>query len=131
MIPQAPTSASKAAPFLSGRRNMPLADEEEAWEAEPGEEEGLWSKRLRRGTTVLLVLMWVALLLVATQLGLALAFCLISAIFFIFTCTRTRPRRAGEPSAYSVFNPNCESIDGTLNAEQFEREIRYGPTSVR
>ncbi len=39
-----------------------------------------------------------------------------------------RPRH--EPSAYSVFNKDCESIDGTLTAEQFERELRYGPTNV-
>jgi len=109
---------------------MPLAADEEAWEAEPEEDEGLWSKRLRRGTTVLLGLLWVALALTSVQLGLGLAFCLLSAIFLVFACTRTRPRRAGEPSAYSVFNPNCESIDGTLKAEQFEREIRFGATSV-
>ena len=34
-------------------------------------------------------------------------------------------RNKDEPSAYSVFNPNCESIDGTLTAEQFENEIRH------
>ena len=33
-------------------------------------------------------------------------------------------------SAYSVFNPNCESIDGTLTAQQFEREIRHGPAAA-
>ncbi|CAH2045007.1 unnamed protein product, partial [Iphiclides podalirius] len=43
----------------------------------------------------------------------------------------TRPKKRGEVSAYSVFNENCTSIDGTLKAEQFEREIRYGPSSVR
>ena len=35
-------------------------------------------------------------------------------------------RKAGEASAYSVFNENCEAIDGTLTAQQFEREIRHG-----
>lgn len=35
-------------------------------------------------------------------------------------------RKPWEPSAYSVFNPGCESIDGTLKPEQFEKEIRYG-----
>ena len=39
-------------------------------------------------------------------------------------------RKAGEMSAYSVFNPNCESIDGTLTAQQFEREIRHGPAAA-
>ena len=33
-------------------------------------------------------------------------------------------------SAYSVFNPGCESIDGTLTAQQFEREIRHGAGAV-
>jgi hypothetical protein len=128
MLP--PPSPPMPAPFLSGQRNIPLADDDEEWEAEPGEDEGILSKRLRRGTTVLLLLTWLALAFGAVQLGLFMAFFLVSAIVFVFLCTRTRPRRAGEPSAYSVFNPNCQSIDGTLNAEQFEREIRYGPTSV-
>ena len=41
--------------------------------------------------------------------------------------TSTRGRRPGEASAYSVFNPNCEAIDGTLTGDQFQREIMYGP----
>lgn len=43
----------------------------------------------------------------------------------------TRKKKPGEISAYSVFNEGCESIDGTLKAEQFEREIRYGAGSVK
>ena len=39
-------------------------------------------------------------------------------------------RKAGEASAYSVFNENCEAIDGTLTAQQFEREIRHGPAAA-
>jgi hypothetical protein len=34
-------------------------------------------------------------------------------------------RKTGEMSAYSVFNPGCKAIDGTLTAEQFENEIRH------
>jgi hypothetical protein len=33
-------------------------------------------------------------------------------------------------SAYSVFNRNCERIDGTFTAEQLEKELRFGPGSV-
>lgn len=54
-----------------------------------------------------------------------------SALYFIFTNLRNIPRKPGELSAYSVFNPNCESIDGTLKAEQFESELRYGAGAVR
>ncbi|KAJ8723744.1 hypothetical protein PYW07_007724 [Mythimna separata] len=50
----------------------------------------------------------------------------ISALIAIYLNTRTRPKREGEVSAYSVFNKNCASIEGSLNPEQFEREIRYG-----
>ena len=42
-----------------------------------------------------------------------------------------RGREDGRMSAYSVFNPGCESIDGTLTAQQFEREIRHGSGAVR
>ncbi len=34
-------------------------------------------------------------------------------------------RKSGEMSAYSVFNPGCKAIDGTLTADQFENEIRH------
>lgn len=58
-------------------------------------------------------------------------FLVLSALAGIYYNTRTGPKRRGEVSAYSVFNKNVESIDGTLKAEQFEREIRYGSMSVR
>ncbi|XP_023222512.1 uncharacterized protein LOC111623982 isoform X3 [Centruroides sculpturatus] len=43
---------------------------------------------------------------------------------------RTTPRKSDEVSAYSVFNPGCQRIEGTLSAEQFERELKYGAASV-
>ena len=56
------------------------------------------------------------------------------AVFFLVSCTllmtsNLGKRKAGEASAYSVFNENCEAIDGTLTAQQFEREIRHGPVA--
>lgn len=50
----------------------------------------------------------------------------ISGLYIIWANTRVGPKKRGEVSAYSVFNPGCEAIDGTLKPEQFEREIRYG-----
>lgn len=35
----------------------------------------------------------------------------------------SRQRKRGAPSAYSVFNPNCERIEGTLDAEQLQRQM--------
>lgn len=64
------------------------------------------------------------------ELRFGSVFFVVSFLFFIYFTTQSKPRTDGSPSAYSVFNPNCESIDGTLKAEQFESELRYGPGSV-
>ncbi|XP_063696520.1 SAYSvFN domain-containing protein 1 [Culicoides brevitarsis] len=69
-------------------------------------------------------LLYVTLYAIAVQLKFGIVFFMLSLLFFIyFFGTSTRRRAKNEPSAYSVFNPNVESIDGTLKAEQFEREI--------
>ena len=37
----------------------------------------------------------------------------------------SRKRNPENLSAYSVFNPNCQTIQGTLTGEQFDKEIRH------
>lgn len=76
-------------------------------------------------------LLWATCWAIAIELQFGLVYLLVSAIAGIYLNTRTGPRRRREVSAYSVFNRDCVAIDGTLNAEQFEREIRYGPAGVR
>lgn len=71
-------------------------------------------------------LTWASLYYFFIRAQFGIIYLLISALFGIYFNTRTGPKPEGEVSAYSVFNENCESIDGTLKAEQFEREIRYG-----
>lgn len=66
---------------------------------------------------------WVTLYIIAIELQFGIVFLMLSALFGIYLNTRTGPKKRNEISAYSVFNKNCESIDGTLKAEQFEREI--------
>jgi len=56
------------------------------------------------------------------------AWCEFGAVFFIFSLfilimLSLGTRNQGEPSAYSVFNPNCERLLGQLTAEQFESEL--------
>ena len=41
---------------------------------------------------------------------------------FIFNACR----KAGEASAYSVFNENCEEIAGTFSGEKFDKQLRRG-----
>lgn len=69
--------------------------------------------------------------MIALQFEFGAVYFILSSLVFIWKNTRSGPKKKGEISAYSVFNPNCQAIDGTLNAEQFEREIRYGASSVR
>ncbi|XP_055852149.1 SAYSvFN domain-containing protein 1 [Episyrphus balteatus] len=76
-------------------------------------------------------LFWATCFVIAIELQFGIVFLMFSALLGIYFNTRTGPKPKHEPSAYSVFNKNCESIDGTLKAEQFEREIRYGSSSVR
>ncbi|XP_064556881.1 uncharacterized protein Saysd1 [Drosophila montana] len=76
-------------------------------------------------------LLWVTLYVIAIELKFGMVFLMLSALFGIYFNTRTGPKKCNEISAYSIFNKNCESIDGTLKAEQFENEIRYGFGSVR
>lgn len=74
---------------------------------------------------------WATCYAISIELGFGIVYLLFSALFGIYFNTRTGPKPKNEISAYSVFNKDQHSIDGTLTAEQFEREIRYGPTSVR
>lgn len=87
--------------------------------------------RLTYFTYILYFCFWTTCWMIAIELKFGIVFLLFSALFGIYFNTRTGPRQKNEISAYSVFNENCEAIDGTLNAEQFEREIRYGPMTVR
>lgn len=68
--------------------------------------------------------------MIAIELQFGIVYLLFSALFGIYFNTRTSPKRTGEVSAYSVFNKNCESIKGTLTAEQLQREMMYGPLSA-
>lgn len=66
---------------------------------------------------------------IAVQLEFGAVFFILSMLVIMWLNTRTKKKKQGEPSAYSVFNPNCEAIDGTIKPEQFEAELRYGAVS--
>jgi len=71
------------------------------------------------------VLFWFLLFMGFVQLGFGAIFFIVSSFVLIWTNLRKTPRKAGEPSAYSVFNPNCEAIDGTLKAEHLEKQLLF------
>ncbi|XP_072929730.1 uncharacterized protein Saysd1 [Epargyreus clarus] len=69
---------------------------------------------------------WVTLYLYFISLQFGAVFFAISLLVGIYLNTGTRPKKRGEVSAYSVFNENCESIDGTLTPEKLQREMFFG-----
>ncbi|KAM3960513.1 SAYSVFN motif domain containing 1 [Aphomia sociella] len=75
-------------------------------------------------------LTWLTLYIFFLKIQFGAVFFVLSVLIGIYFNTRTRPKKKGEVSAYSVFNENCVSIDGTLKAEQLEREIMYGAGGV-
>lgn len=84
------------------------------------------SRRLHISSLVLKFLLWASLMTLFVHIEFGAVYFVCSVFYLIFTNFRSGPKKIGAPSAYSVFNPNCEGIDGTLTAEQFERELKFG-----
>lgn len=87
-----------------------------------------WALWLVGHVPLLKFLLWLVLLGLFLELELGLPYLVVSSLYWL--CTGTRglgQRRYGEMSAYSVFNPGCQAIQGTLTAEQLERELHYRP----
>ncbi|KAG5313713.1 SMDC1 protein, partial [Acromyrmex insinuator] len=103
--------------------------EEDVQEVDVQEEDNTQESQstvLKRVIYLLYFLLWATLYMIALEYEFGAVYFILSALIFICLNTRSGPKRRGEPSAYSVFNPNCEAIEGTLDASQFEKEIRYG-----
>ncbi|KAL6486720.1 hypothetical protein MHYP_G00061120 [Metynnis hypsauchen] len=82
--------------------------------------------------TLLKVLLWLVLLGLFSELEFGLPFFLLSLFYWIYEGLRSpTARQPGELSAYSVFNPDCQPILGTLTAEQLEGEMGYRPMASR
>ncbi|KAG5315644.1 SMDC1 protein, partial [Pseudoatta argentina] len=108
--------------------------EEDVQEVDVQEEDNTQESQstvLKRVIYLLYFLLWATLYLIALEYEFGAVYFILSALIFICLNTRSGPKRRSEPSAYSVFNPNCEAIEGTLDASQFEKEIRYGIGGIR
>ncbi|NXD24376.1 SMDC1 protein, partial [Spelaeornis formosus] len=94
----------------------------------PGAAASGWARPL----LLLKVLLWAVLLALFVELQLGLPYFVLSLLYWMYAGTRgPGERRPGELSAYSVFNPGCAAIAGTLTAEQLERELHYAPAAGR
>lgn len=74
---------------------------------------------------ILYFTLWASLYGIFIKLEFGIVYLIISSIVIMYLNTRTKPKRKGEVSAYSVFNRNCKSIDGTLKAEQLEKQLLF------
>ncbi|XP_056424620.1 SAYSvFN domain-containing protein 1 isoform X2 [Hyla sarda] len=104
-------------------QTMPVTSEEAAhYDVEPT------SSSSWKNVLLLKFLLWLVLLGLFVELEFGLAYFLLSMFYWMYEGTRRSGlRKKGEKSAYSVFNPGCEAIQGTITAEQFERELQYSP----
>ncbi|KAM7173105.1 SAYSvFN domain-containing protein 1 isoform 1-T1 [Macrochelys suwanniensis] len=92
-----------------------------------------WGARiLASHVAALKVLLWLVLLGLAAELQFGPPCFVLSLFYWLYAGTRgPGQRRPGERSAYSVFNPGCQAIQGALSAEQLERELHYAPAAGR
>ncbi|KAL1447639.1 hypothetical protein MTO96_028444 [Rhipicephalus appendiculatus] len=115
-----PAQAPPMAPSPPSSRivitDEPVVDEESC---------GRWTK-LDVATLVLKLTLWCLLMTLFVVLEFGAVFFAISVFYVMFTNFRKRPRLRGELSAYSVFNPNVEAIDGSLTAQDLERQLTMG-----
>ncbi|XP_072498096.1 SAYSvFN domain-containing protein 1 isoform X1 [Notamacropus eugenii] len=91
-----------------------------------------WDQSFLPNVTFLKVALWLVLLGLFVELEFGLVYFVLSLFYWMYVGTRgPGEKKEGEKSAYSVFNPGCESIQGTLTAEQFERELQFHPMAGR
>ncbi|XP_012602379.1 SAYSvFN domain-containing protein 1 [Microcebus murinus] len=91
-----------------------------------------WDQSFLTNVTFLKVLLWLVLLGLFVELEFGLAYFVLSLFYWMYVGTRgPEEKQEGEKSAYSVFNPGCEAIQGTLTAEQLERELHLRPLEER
>jgi len=81
---------------------------------------------LDRVRVLIRVAIWASVFAIFVELGFGLVYLIISVILFIFLSTGTNDKIKGRLSAYSVFNPNMEEIQGTLNAKKMLKSMHLG-----
>jgi len=69
--------------------------------------------------------LWLTLLIIFIRLEFGVIYFIISLLYLMWNNLGAR-RRQNELSAYSVFNPKFEKIQGTFSAEDYDRQLRRG-----
>lgn len=101
-------------------------EQEENYEEEE-EEPAEWTN-LDWAILTVKFLIWLCLLGLCVQQEVASLYLVVTGFALIYLNLGTgsnRGRAGGRVSAYSVFNENCQAIDGSLKAEHFERDLLF------
>ncbi|CAL1586710.1 unnamed protein product [Knipowitschia caucasica] len=98
------------------------------WLLETARGRWLCSRLAFSNITLLKVLLWLVLMGLFVELEFGLVFFVLSMFYWMYEGLRSpEARQPGELSAYSVFNPDCQPLLGSLTAEQLEGEMGYRP----
>jgi len=71
-------------------------------------------------------LVWLTLFVIFVRIEFGVIYFIISLLYLIWSNLGSSRRRRNELSAYSVFNPNFEKLQGTFSAEDYDRQLRRG-----
>lgn len=72
------------------------------------------------------VMVYVTLQAIAILEQFGAVFFMLSLFYLIWVGLSDKKRNPNKLSAYSVFNPNFEEIDGTINAQKLQAELTFG-----
>ncbi|XP_063628100.1 SAYSvFN domain-containing protein 1 [Cydia splendana] len=118
-----PTASEYPLHQLEGSTDLASETSEVEETLAPGSQES-WRYFIIKWTIYTII--WLTLYAFFLKIQFGAVFFVFSVLIGIYLNTRTGPKRKGEVSAYSVFNKDCASIDGTLKAEQLMKEMMYG-----
>ncbi|XP_023222510.1 SAYSvFN domain-containing protein 1-like isoform X1 [Centruroides sculpturatus] len=125
-LESASTSQTDMTEEVVDESEEPLLAPKERYEPPPS----TVNRKLEMSILALKIVLWCLTMALFVVLEFGAVFFVLSIFYFMYCNFRTTPRKSDEVSAYSVFNPGCQRIEGTLSAEQFERELKYGAASV-
>lgn len=105
------------------KENEDEEEEEETEEEETNEEQEIEISKLTIVQIVLRFILWLSLFLIFIKLEFGAVYFVISLLIIIYLNTNVGKRHKKLLSAYSVFNPNVERIQGTITPEQLQRNM--------
>jgi len=124
-----PVQRSKV--LLSCTINKDLSDSDDSDSDNPSINNVTLNKSPKSNTklyySIIMFLCWAAIQYwMIAVVGFGAVFFVISALIAIYFNTSNSEKKQNVLSAYSVFNPQCTPIQGSVDPKQLERELLFG-----